>query len=341
MSDGQGSTGAADTGATGGEQQQAGSAADLIGGDTGGGSAKGEKSGGEQQQGTGDSGQGGDGGQTDAAYQDWLAGFSADPGENESPSMRDWVQSTGAKDLNALAKIARDNQRALRESGRVKVPGEGASEQEVAEYRKALGVPDDAKGYEAPKLVDSEGKQLTGSDGEPLEIDQERFGAIAAYAHEAGMPKAAFEAVMQKVAELDLQAAAAAENAIQERAAAHAKKWGDQAAEKTAAINRAAEALGLTRTELLSIRAAITPERALDIFAKLGEGISEDTMVRGSGRQSFGISGAEAQKQLDARMADKSWRDKAMVPGSQENAEYQRLNNAIGADADRKARENA
>jgi hypothetical protein len=66
----------------------------------------------------------------------------------EDPSNQEWVAKLGVKDLDGLAKIARDNQKALRESGRVKIPGENATDEEKAAFREAIGAPKEAAGYE-------------------------------------------------------------------------------------------------------------------------------------------------------------------------------------------------
>lgn len=265
---------------------------------------------------------------TGGADPDFYAFLPAE-GEGDEPSLRDWAKASDIKDIAGLAKIARDNMKALRESGRLKLPGEGASDAEMAAWRKAIGVPDEPKGYKLPLLK--------GEDGEPIELNTAKLNAIVAGAHKHGIPAAALEPLLQELVEADAVELASLESDIQARAEAHAKKWGPRQAENVAAVTRALEALGITRDEALAIRAAITPERALDVFAKLGNGLGEDTMVEGGERKQFGVSGAEAQKQLDAKMADRNWVDRAFVPGSAENAEYNRLQNAIGEAANRKA----
>ncbi len=71
--------------------------------------------------------------------------------------------------------------------GFIKIPGEGATAEEVAAYRKAQGVPDSPDGY-----------QLTIPDA-----DKEGFGVIAkevsAAAHEVGIPPSKLSAVWGKV----------------------------------------------------------------------------------------------------------------------------------------------
>ena len=65
----------------------------------------------------------------------------------------------------------------------------------------------------------------------------------------------------------------------------------------------------------------------MEIFAKLGDGLSEDVILSG-GKQRFGVTGSEAKAQLASRMTDKGWAAKALVPKSPENAEYVRLRDA-------------
>lgn len=310
---------------TGGGEDGSGSADDLLGGAGDGGE------GGVGGQGDESDADGGGGGDDDASGEGGDAAFletlSAE-GEGEEPSLRDWAKSAGVKDVNHMAKLLRENMKAVRDSGRIKVPGEGASAEEIATFQKAIGVPEKPEDYKLPVLKDAEGNDV--------EMNSDKLAAIATIAHKHGIPAMALEATLQEIAEADAIELSNSEGEIQRRAEAHAKKWGDKRAENTANINAAATALGLTREELLAARAAWGPERALDVFAKLGAGISEDTMVDGGTRTRFGVSGAEAQKQLDEKMGDREWAKKAAVPGTPQNAEYERLNNAIATDADRK-----
>ena len=71
--------------------------------------------------------------------------------------------------------------------GLIKIPGEGATNNEIAAYRKAVGVPDSYEGYDLPVP----------------EEDKEGFEAIAkevkTAAHEAGIPPSKLSAVWEKV----------------------------------------------------------------------------------------------------------------------------------------------
>lgn len=281
---------------------------------------------------------GGDGA-NQAADPEWYSQVSADK-DGDEPSLRDWVKSTGVKDLGGLAKMARDNMKAVRDSGRIKVPGEGASAEDVAAFRKAIGVPDDAKGYEFGPPKDANGEVLKDAAGEPVKLDQALLDRLAAKAHEAGVPKAGMEALVADFVQAQLEELGARDKALNDAAAKWKKDQGGQATDKLAAVESAAQTLGLTRTELLNVRAALGAERSLDLLAKIGAGLGEDTLIRGDRAAArFGLSGDAAQKQLDQRKQDAAWVEKAMVPGTAENAEYTRLVGAISTEADRKAAE--
>lgn len=320
--------------AAGGDGGAAGgaSSADLLGaaagaGDGGaGGAAGGEGSAGD---GGGDGGAAGAGSEiAGGADPEFFNEISAEPEGENLPSLRDWLKSTGVKDLNGLAKVARDNQRALRESGRVKVPGEGASEEEVNAFRAAIGVPDKVEGYEF--------KPPVGENGEPIQLDTELLGTIAQSALKHGIPKGALEGVIADMAQSELAQAAAKDSAIVAEAERVVRGWGGEKDAKIAAVDRALKALDLSSAEAKAIRAAIGAEKALTTFARLGEGMSEDRLMLG-GKTSFGITGTQAKAELAGLQKDPGWVQKAMVPGTPENAQYRRLNDAIGAAADLEA----
>lgn len=292
-----------------------GSAADLLGGGEGGATAGGGD-GGAVDGGNGDTGSGTT---LDGVDPDWYAQLSADAGE-EDASLRDWVKAVGVKDLNGLAKIARDNQRAVRDSGRIKVPGEGASPEDIASFHKAIGVPEDPKGYEI--------KAPVGDDGEPIALNTGLLDRLSESAHKAGMPKQAFEAVVSDFIQLQLDEAAAINTQGQKDAEAVVKGWGADATEKLAAVDRAAAALNLTRDDLVGLRNAWGAEKTLTVMARLGGGLTEDTMLTDTGRQRFGVTGAQAQAEMDRLKTDRAFMDRVMVPGSAEYVRWNRLQDA-------------
>lgn len=316
--------GSADGGAGAGGAAGGGSAMDLL---TGGAAAAGSD-GGQGGDGGAGAGAGGDGGQG-AGDLAWLEQLSADTPEGETASLRDWAKSVGVKDLNQLAKIARDNQRALRESGRVKVPGENASPEEVAAWRKAIGVPDTAEGYKLDPVK--------GPDGSEVQLDNGLLGRLAAKAHEIGVPEAAYKALVGDYVQAQLEEFSTMEAGQRTEAAEWVKAQGDKAAAKSAAVNRAAEALGLDGEEVLKVRNALGSKRALDMLAKLGEGIGEDVVMGLNGSHRFLVNADQAQAQIDQMKGDPAIAARMTVKGTPEFAKYNRLLDIVGEAANRRA----
>lgn len=260
---------------------------------------------------------------------DWYSSLSAEA-DGDNPSLRDWVKAGGVKDLDSLAKIARDNQKALRENGRVKIPGEGAKPEEIAEYRKAIGVPDDAKGYSVPEIKDADGNAIPLNDG--------LLAGVLEDAHAEGLPKAGVDGLVAKFIQRQLDEAADIDNKMKADAEKHVNSWGTDKDDKMAAIDRAATALGITRDEMVALRNAWGPEKALDRLVKLGQGMAEDVMITG-GKGRFGISGIEAKQEIARLKTDTDFQNKLMANEPAAVARWNRLNEAEAAyeEAQRKA----
>lgn len=311
-------------GSGGGEA--AGGVADLIGGGAGAGGGEGDAAAAAAAAAAGGEGGagGGEGGQGGGADPDWLGQFSANA-DGADPSNRDWLKSKGFKDLDAVAKSYREAEKGLRDGGRFKVPGEGATPEEVTAYRKAIGVPDDAKGYEI--------KAPNGPDGKPIALNQPLMDRLADAAAKSGIPKGAFEATVSEYIAAQLDEAATSDKALNDEAAAKLAEWGDKSGAKQAAINTAARALGLTGADLKGLRQAWGSGKALEKMALLGEGMAEDVLMGGGGNR-FGVSAAEARKELDGLKADADWVAKAAKKGTPENGRFERLKGAIAAGMD-------
>lgn len=326
-SDGEGAGGG--DGGTGGAASAA-----FFGGAGGAGGADGTSQGGA---GAGDgaaaggaesAGSAGAGDQGGGADPDWFGQLPAEA-EGDAPSLRDWAKAAGVKDIAGLAKMARDNMVALRDSGRVKMPGADAKPEEIAAWHKAIGVPDAPEGYELRGPV--------GEDGNPVPLNEGLLGPLAASAHKLGIPKTALEGLVQDFVKAQQDQIFAADTAQQQAAKDWLKAQGAEATAKLAAVDRAAEVLGLNRNDMVALRAALGAEKALPMLARIGEGLGEDRFVDG-GRVRFGVSGAQAQVEYDRLKADPAWVTKATKPGTPENAHYNRLTAAIAEEAERKAR---
>jgi hypothetical protein len=293
-----------------------GSVTDLLGGDAGagtGGDAGAAATGGDAVTGGDAGGQGG--GDIPA---DFLALFPAETPEGETASLQDWVKASGVKDAATLAKIARDNQKALRESGRIKVPGEGATAQEVAEYRQAIGVPDAATGYQLPEIKDA--------DGNPIPLNTPVAERIFAKAHELGGPKTLVEQLVASEIQAQIEEHDAAVKQITADAQKHINGWGAEKEQGLVQVNAALKELGFSRKDVEHMRAMPGGVgKFLDAMRKVGSNFTEDTLIRGD-RQTFGMTAEQAQSEIDAMKADPEQVKKVMVPGSSERIKWDRLN---------------
>lgn len=310
--------------ASGASDVNVGGVADLMGGgsaaDAGGGD-------GGQQQGGVDGNQDGGPQQQGGADPDWYGQLSSETGEGQTASNLDVAKAKGWKTLDDVLKGYREAERAVRDGGRVKVPGEGASDEEVAAFRAAIGVPEKPEGYAIPQPKDA--------DGNDIPINSALTERVVASAHKHGVPKAALDAILAD--EISAQIAEYDElvKGLQVKAGEHVKSWGEDRDAKLANVNAAAQDIGLTREDMEYLRGMPSgPGKALDMLAKFGSNFSEDSMISGD-RRTFGMNAAQAQAEIDAIKADPATFDKAMVPGSAENKRYNRAVEALGAAADK------
>lgn len=290
-----------------------GGAADLIGGAATGGEAGGAAAAAPDggAGGATTTTEGGQGGERGAAP-DWFANVSDKVGEGETASNRDWLGTKGFKDLDSLVKSYREAEKGLRDGGRIKVPGEGAQADEVTAFHRAIGVPEKAEGYE-----------IKGPEG--VKLNDAVLGQLAEAGVKYGVPKGAFQGLVNDFIQIQM-ADADAERARQDGLASEwVKSQGAQADEQIAHVNSAVRALELTKTDMAGLRSGMGADRALGLLAKLGAGMAEDVMITG-GSNRFGVSGAEAQTELDRLKSNGEFMAKAMKDGTPERQRWDRLN---------------
>lgn len=241
------------------------------------------------------------------AVADWMKQFSGEAPEAGEPSNQEWLAKLGVKDLDSVVKIARDNQKALRESGRIKVPGADAKPEEIKAFHAAIGVPDKPEGYEIKLPETTAGK---------FELDTAFLDPMRAVALEHGVPKAAFEALAAKFVENQvegLSADAATNNAAKE---AKVKAWGAEAPQRKEEFRRGASILQLDKSAINRMQAGLGVGETMDLIARVGHMAGEDFFAGGEASQRFGVASAEdAQKAIDAMVNDpataKKLRDKS------------------------------
>jgi hypothetical protein len=256
------------------------------------------------------------------AAAEWMKSFSAEKGEGEDVSNQEWLAKLGVKDLDGLAKIARDNQRALRESGRVKVPGDGASEGDVKAYREAVGAPLEAAAYAVDMPEAAKG----------FELDTAFIDPMKAIAHKYHIPAAAFkelgDAFMQAQLE-SVQGDAASANAERD---ATIKEWGPTAEQGKEEFRRGLDVLGLKTADAKAIQTGLGAKRTLELFRKIGQMAGEDFFQGNNGRpaERFGVADeASARKQLAGMEADPETRKKLRAKDPVTVARFNGLTEAI------------
>lgn len=299
------------------------------GGDGGAAAADGGAGGAAAGAGAGAGGEGGNGGGDGGAGvvdPDWYGGLSADAGEGETASNRDYIKAKGFKDLDGLVKAYRFAEKGLHDSGRVKVPGDGATAEDVASFRSAIGVPENADDYEV-KLPETSGG---------LELNGDLIGKLAGIAHEAGTPKAAFETIANAFVAHQVEEHIAEVKRQDDLTQKVLAEWGADKDAKLADCQAAMRGLGLDRSKVAQLQAAWGSDEALKFLAKIGGGMAEDTLITG-GTGRFGVSASEAQAEINRMKTDQVMMDKIMIPGSPERQRWDRLNDVIDAEARKRA----
>lgn len=317
----EGEGGEAEAGAGGGGGD-AGGAAAAIAGNAGAG-AGGDGDGGEGAAAAVAKGNGADA--------DWLAHFSAEGGDADNPSNRDWLKAKGFKSIDDVAASYREAERALRTGGKFSVPGEKATPEEIAAYRAAIGVPEKVEGYEVKV---PEGQELDASFVDPMRT----------IALDAGVPGQAFSKLADGFIQWQADQLAGIRSAEDADAAATLTSWGDQKDAKLSDIQRAMAALGISNRDIAGMQRGLQIEhgspgsgRILNLFAKLGAGLAEDVLI-GGGRGRFGITAAEAKSEIERLSGDEEFRNKLVAGDPATVQRWNRLNEAVAAEADRQDR---
>jgi hypothetical protein len=139
-------------------------------------------------------------------------------------------------DLNSVFKSNRDLR--TQASQRIAVPGADASDEDKAKYRKALGIPEDASGYE---IKPPEGIELTDADKELIKV-------MTPIAHEHGIPANAYNGLVSKFLEvsrdLHMQAIDNIKKFGEASEAALKKEWGKDFDPNLQLANRVADRFG-------------------------------------------------------------------------------------------------
>lgn len=176
------------------------------------------------------------------------------------------------KDLPSLLKGLKESKSAAmqRLDGMVKVPGEGATEEDIAAFRKGLGVPESPDGYEI-KI-----------DGLPegIELDEGLASEFKKLAHENNLTPAQVNrlAAFQVQTEARMREAQQAEQEayLSEQRKTLESEWGNDFQKNMSLAQRTAATFGLEQDHPVFNHADM-----VQALAKIGNAISEDRLVSG------------------------------------------------------------
>lgn len=255
----------------------------------------------------------GPGAQEPPAPRPFLDGFSDE-------ETRAYIARKGFKDVDALGRsFASLERRMSGEGGRIALPVDAADEEGHARIFAALGRPETAEGYGFGELA--------GADA--------AFAAEAAgWLFEAGVGKARAEALAGK---WNAYVAARAEAAEREQAARDEADWqglrddlGPMFEPTLDQFRRGARTFGLSREEMAAIEGGLGARRTIELFARVGEALSEDRFVASEGQAGFGLTREQAESRIAALQRDQAWQARWMSGGADERAEWARLTRLAG-----------
>lgn len=154
----------------------------------------------------------------------------------------------------------------------VTIPGEGAKPEEIAAFRKALGIPEKPEDYglKPEKLPDG------------IEWDEEMEKSIAALALEHNVPPKAMKALVGKMLDRDVARNAAVSKQVEQMLADGEAKlkqtWGGDFDKKLAHAGRVAKTVGLDPAS-----PGLTDPNVVIALERLGAMMSEDRLVPDGG----------------------------------------------------------
>jgi hypothetical protein len=170
----------------------------------------------------------------------------------------------------------------------VKVPGPDAKPEEIAAYRKAIGVPDDVTGY---------GLKKPDALPEGVEWNEEEVGKFGALAHELGFIPAQAQKLVaydtERMAKMNLGDKTKLDTFIQGERDALKKEWGENYQNNIGKALKTAELLGLDPKDA-EIGNSAKMIKALYSAAAL---IQEDKFVA-SNKVGLGLTGADQAEDI-------------------------------------------
>lgn len=194
------------------------------------------------------------------------------------------------------------------EGQKITVPGEDATDEERDAFRKALGVPEAADGYETPELAET-------PDG--LDLDDEVGKAFRAKAHELGLTPEQYQGVIAWAVPAATENARGAEHEMRrfqsDEVGKLVKTHGrEQAGRMLDAARDAAMAIG--GEELIeALGKSGSDSRVLEAFARIRPLVAEGSLRNGAPADGQLTREQLREMQRDPRYADPQRRDPEFV----------------------------
>lgn len=252
----------------------------------------------------------GSGAPTDGqAGQPWYGGFPED--------VRGFVENKGWKDPSdaITGYINLEKYLGADKAGRgLVLPKDDAAPEEWGQVYDKLGRPKSADEYKLPV-----------PDGDTGEFAKMAAGKF----HELGLTSKQAESLANWYNEQS-QAMAASQvnqmgvNAEQEMAKLQ-QEWGKEYDANIEAARRATRQFGLEAPTLEKIENAIGTKQMLQLFAKIGKGVGEDSFVDGSRAGGLGMSPEAARVRISQLKGDREWAAKYLGGSADAKAEMERL----------------
>lgn len=200
----------------------------------------------------------------------------------------------------------------------VKLPDPN-NEEEVAQFRSRLGVPDSPEGYETTT-------DLTVGN------DEIRVDVLAKMAHKAGMSNEAFNGFTEDVKGWLMEEVQLQQEARAERNALEAKQldqeWGQQKDANYQAARQAASRFEVSAEQLDAIEQGLGYKGTIELFARIGRAFGEGKPADPAGTETgspFGMTPSSAQAQIDKLTADAGFRQKLLDGDAQAQEKWDRL----------------
>lgn len=278
---------------------------------------------------------GGDGAGSDTGPRAWHHGLSSEAPDIKTPSDVDWLKVKGwdkAESVEPLVKSYRELEKKLAADNRIEVPGEGATDEQWATYRKAIGVPDTAEGYEY--------KAPEGWEPETALLDSLRSAAL-----KGNMPKAAWDELTASYTAAVMDQYNAVNTALNADRDGLFKEWGAQKDQNVALMKRGFEAMGLDADAVQAMQMGLQSagkagaRTLMEMGLKLGQLTGEDSFVSSGGAaKSFGIPVAEARAELSRLESDRTFIADLRARKPEAVARHERLMTIIAAADEAEAR---